>query len=119
MSDSLKEREKAFEAKYHLDQEVQFRVQARRNKLFGLWIADMLGMAGGGAETYAKEMVRVNLEEVGDADILRKAMADLDEQEVDMTEGRLKMHLEKLMAQARTEVMDEVSQGKQAISHEP
>ena len=119
MTDSFKEREKAFEAKYHMDQDIQFKVQARRNKLFGLWAAEELGMAGGGAEAYAREVVETNLDEVGDGDIIRKVMADFEEKELEMTPGRLEIKLGRFMEEAKTQVMGEIEAGRQDLSHEP
>ena len=66
------EREKSFEKKFELDQELQFKVKARRNKLLGLWAAGLLGKTGADAEAYAKEVVAADFEEAGDTDVLRK-----------------------------------------------
>ena len=71
------EREKAFERKFVHDEELRFRATARRNKLFGLWIAEKLGFSGGEADDYAKTVVKADLQEAGDEDILRKVEADL------------------------------------------
>ena len=66
------DRERAQEAKYALDQETQFKVAARRNKLLGLWAADLMGMTGDDAQAYAKTVVLSDLEEVGEEDVFRK-----------------------------------------------
>ena len=71
------DRESAFENKFAHDQEIAFKVTARRNKLFGLHIAHKLGKQGDAAEAYAKEVVLSDLQEKGDEDILGKALADL------------------------------------------
>ena len=63
-------REKAFEDKYKHDQELQFRVEVRRNKLLGLWAAELLSKDD--AEAYAKEVVSAKFEEPGDADLVHK-----------------------------------------------
>lgn len=109
MSDAFQDREKAFEAKFQHDQELEFRARARRNKLLGLWAAEAMGMAGGGAETYARDVVLADLEEPGDEDVLRKVLSDLHQHEVDMTEGRLRIKLDKMMAIAREQIMTEAS----------
>ena len=70
-------REKAFEAKYEHDQELQFKVNARRNKLLGLWAAGLLGKAGADADAYAKEVVMADFEKPGDSDVMHKLMTDL------------------------------------------
>ena len=67
------DREKAFEDKYKHDADLQFRVEVRRNKLLGLWIAEMLGKAGDDAESYAKEVVSSDFEEPGDDDVVAQS----------------------------------------------
>jgi hypothetical protein len=71
------DRENAFEAKYAHDSEMQFRAEARRNKLVGLWAAGLLGKAGDDAAAYAMEVVSADFEEPGDEDVVRKVVADL------------------------------------------
>lgn len=107
MADAFHDREQAFEAKFKLDEELEFRARARRNKLLGLWAAEAMGMAGGGAEAYARQVVAVDLEEPGDEDVIRKVMKDLSEHDVDMTEGRLRIKLEKMLQAAREQIMKE------------
>ena len=75
---TFEEREKGYEAKFKRDQEFQFKATARRNKLLGLWAADKLGLSGGDADAYAKEVVVADFEEPGDEDVLRKVAEDLD-----------------------------------------
>ena len=71
------DRERAFESKFALDAEMQFRAVARRNKLLGLWAAGLLGKTGAEAEAYAVEVVKSDFAEAGDDDVLRKVAADL------------------------------------------
>jgi hypothetical protein len=75
MSEAFKDREKGFERKYQLDQEQAFKVQTRRDKLFGLWVATQLGKSD--ADGYAKEVVASNFERPGDEDMLGKVRSDL------------------------------------------
>jgi hypothetical protein len=110
MADAFQDREKAFEAKFKHDQELEFRARARRNKLLGLWAAETMGMAGGGAVAYARQVVAVDLEEHGDADVIKKVLADLANHDVEMTEGRLQIKLGKMMDIARQQIMTESSQ---------
>lgn len=77
MSDAFSDREKGFERKYQLDQEQQFRALARRDKLFGQWVAGHFGLSGAEAEKYAQEVVDSNFEKPGDEDMLAKVRADL------------------------------------------
>ena len=74
------ERENAFEAKFALDSELQFKAEARRNKLIGLWAADLLGIEGEKAKDYALDVIRSDFEEPGDDNVLRKLTADFETQ---------------------------------------
>jgi len=101
------DREKAFEQKYKHDQELQFKVEVRRNKLLGLWVAEMLDLKGDDAQAYAKEVVSADFEEPGDADLVRKVLADLEAKSVDMNEHRLRKNMDELTVVAKTQIMNE------------
>lgn len=101
------EREKAFEDKYKHDQELQFKVEVRRNKLLGLWVAEMLDLKGEDAQAYAKEVVSADFEEPGDADLVRKILGDLEDKNVDMNEHRLRKKMDELTGVAKTQIMKE------------
>jgi hypothetical protein len=101
------DREKAFEQKYKHDQELQFKVEVRRNKLLGLWVAEMLDLKGDDAQAYAKEVVSADFEEPGDADLVRKVLADLEAKSVDMNEHRLRKKMDELTVVAKTQIMNE------------
>ncbi len=100
-------REKAFEDKYKHDQGLQFRVEVRRNKLLGLWAAEMLDKTGADAEAYAKEVVAADFEEPGDADLVRKVLGDLEAYGVDMSEPRLRKKMGEVLEIAKQQVMNE------------
>ncbi|GAB3459032.1 DUF1476 domain-containing protein [Insolitispirillum peregrinum] len=110
MADAFHDREQAFEAKFKHDQELEFRARARRNKLLGLWAAETMGLAGGGAEAYARQVVAADLEEPGDNDVIRKILKDLADHDVEMTEGRLLIKISKMMDLAREQIMTEASE---------
>ncbi len=74
---TFEDREHAFEAKYAHDAEMQFRAEARRNKLVGLWAAELMGKTGDAAAAYALEVVQADFEEAGIEDVVRKLAADL------------------------------------------
>ena len=99
------DRENAFESKFAHDAEMQFKAEARRNKLLGLWAAGLMGKSGDAAAEYAKEVVKADFEEAGDEDVYRKVAGDLgtlaDEQTI-----RSKMR--ELMAEAKAQLMNEV-----------
>jgi hypothetical protein len=101
------DREKAFEQKYKHDQELQFKVEVRRNKLLGLRVAEMLDLKGDDAQAYAKEVVSADFEEPGDADLVRKVLADLEAKSVDMNEHRLRKKMDELTVVAKTQIMNE------------
>jgi len=103
------EREKGFEAKYKHDQELQFKVSARRNKLLGLWAAELLGLSGDDAAAYAREVIESDFDEPGDDDVLRKVHGDLSAKGADKSEHQVRKHMDELMDVARRQIMEEVS----------
>ncbi|WP_170324826.1 DUF1476 domain-containing protein [Ruegeria arenilitoris] len=98
------EREYAFEAKFAHDEEMQFKAQARCNKLLGLWAAEKLGKTGADAEDYAKAVVTADLEEAGHEDVVRKVSGDLGSLSSD-DEVRAKMA--ELLPEAKAQVLSE------------
>ncbi len=101
------DREKAFEAKYKLDQETAFKVNARRDKLLGLWAAELMGLSGVTAEDYAKAVVEADFEEPGDADVVRKLLKDFAAKGVEMDERHLRKQMDKLMHVAHDQIVSE------------
>jgi hypothetical protein len=99
------DRERAFETKYARDQEMQFRVIARRNRLLGAWAARLMGLTEVEAENYAKDVVRADFEEAGDEDVIRKLLGDLTSAGVDMDEARIREALEHRSVEARRQLM--------------
>ncbi|MDJ0609950.1 MAG: DUF1476 domain-containing protein [Kiloniellales bacterium] len=104
---TFNDREKAFEDKYKHDQELQFKVEVRRNKLLGLWLGELLGKSDAEADAYAKEVVASDFEEPGDADLVRKVMADLEAAGADLSEHRLRKKMEELLVEAKEQIMNE------------
>lgn len=98
-------REEGFEKKFAHDEELKFKAHARRNKLLGLWAADLLGKTGPDADAYAKEVVLADFEEAGDDDVARKVIADLAPKGVSETEVRAKMN--ELLATAVAQIQAE------------
>ena len=72
------DRRNAFEKQFAHDEDLRFKATARRNKLFGLWVAERLGKTGEDADSYAKSVVLADFEEAGDEDVLRKVRKDLE-----------------------------------------
>ncbi len=104
MNSSFDDREKGFEAKYRHDEEIQFKITARRNKLLGLWAADRMQITGADAEAYAREVVVSDFEEPGHDDVVRKVLADLDAKNVGVDELRLLKEMERLTGEAREQI---------------
>lgn len=101
------EREQAFENKFKHDEELMFRIHARRAKLIGLWAAEKLGLTGEDAQAYAKQIVAVDFEEPSHHDILRKLRTDFDAKGVDCSDHRIEKEMESLLDTARTQIMTE------------
>lgn len=74
---SFQDREKAFEAKFARDEELQFKIIARRNRLLGEWAASKMGLTREETDAYAKAVVQADFEEAGDEDVIRKVLGDL------------------------------------------
>lgn len=101
------EREKGFEAKYRHDQETQFKIGARRNRLLGMWAAEKLGLSGGEAEAYAKQVVAADFEKPGDSDVLDKVVADFQAKGVALGAGEVRKEMDRLISVAREQVLAE------------
>jgi hypothetical protein len=101
---SFEDRRKGQEGKFAHDAELRFKAEARRNKLLGLAVAEMLGKTGDDAAAYAKEVVASDFEEAGDDDVVRKVLADLKVGGVDMSETDLRSKMADLMDEAIAQV---------------
>ena len=97
-------RTKAFEKRFALDEERRFKAEVRRNRLLGFWAAERLGITGDAAATYANEVVAADLEEAGDADVVRKIMGDLAAKGAAVTEQAIRAKMNDFTAQALAEV---------------
>lgn len=99
------DRENAFENKFAHDSEMQFKAEARRNKLVGLWAAGLLGKSGDDAAAYAMEVVSADFEEAGIEDVVRKVAGDLAGK-ASADEVRAKMV--ELLPVAKAQLMSEI-----------
>jgi len=98
------DRESAFENKYAHDEEMNFKAEARRNKLLGLWAADLMGKTGDDAAAYAREVIKADFEEAGYEDVVRKVAADLgDKADADTIRAKL----DELIVVAKGQLMEE------------
>ncbi len=101
---TFNDRENAFENKYAHDAEMQFKAEARRNKLLGLWAAGLMGKDADDAAAYAKEVVASDFEEAGDEDVYRKVSGDLGDK---ASEAEIRTKMVELMAVAKAQLLDE------------
>jgi len=104
MSDSFKDREKGFENKFARDLELQFRANARRNRLLGHWAAQLLGKSGDDEVRYALDVVKADFQEAGHEDVFRKLKEDLGGRADDAT---IRAKAAEYLEVAKSQLMDE------------
>ena len=100
------DRERAFETKFARDEEMQFRLTARRNKLLGQWAAGKMNLTPEEADAYAKAVVQADFEEAGDEDVIRKLVGDLTAAGVDVDEAAVRLAIEEQTVEAKRQLMD-------------
>ena len=101
------DRERAFEAKFAHDEDMRFRLLARRNRLLGMWAAKLMNLSPAEAESYAVDVVRADFEEAGDEDVIRKVLGDLTGAQVEMDEAEIREQLEFKTAEAKRQLMQQ------------
>ena len=97
-------RKEGYESKFARDEELRFKSTARRNKLLGLWAAEKLGKTGDDAQTYAREVIRADMQEAGDEDVFRKIRKDFDDAGVDQSDHQIRRTMDEMMAEAIMQV---------------
>lgn len=102
------ERERAFENKFARDQEMTFRIIARRNRLLGLWAAELMKLTPEEADAYAKAVVQADFEEAGDEDMVRKLYGDLVSAQVEIEETAIRTVMDEKLVEARRQLMDSI-----------
>jgi hypothetical protein len=103
---SFDDRERAFETKFARDEEMAFRITARRNRLVGQWAAAKMGLTPEETDAYAKAVVQADFEESGDEDVIRKLVGDLAAADTDIGETEVRRALEEAMVDARRQLME-------------
>lgn len=103
---SFQDREKAFEAKFARDEELQFKIIARRNRLLGEWAAVKMGLTKEETEAYAKAVVQADFEEAGDEDVIRKVLGDLTSAGVDADDMMVRSALDEKAVEARRQFIE-------------
>lgn len=100
------DRERAFETKYARDEEMLFRITARRNRLLGQWAAEKMGLTAAETDAYAKAVVQADFEEAGDEDVVRKLLGDLTAAGVDIDENSVRKALHDQSVEARRQLIE-------------
>ena len=100
------DRENGFEKKFQMDQELQFKVNSRKNRLLGMWAAGQLGKTGGEAEAYAKDVVLADFDKPGDDDVIAKVAKDLAAKGLDAAMVRKQANI--CLEEAKKQLMAEV-----------
>jgi hypothetical protein len=104
---SFEDREKGFERKFAHDEELKFKATARRNRLLGLWAADLLGITGDDAQAYAREVIKADLAAPGDEDVFQKIRADFDAKGVDQSDHQIRRQMTDLLGEAVAQIESE------------
>jgi len=101
------EREKSFEKKFALDQDLKFRAESRRNKMIAEWAGAKIGLSGTALEDYVKAVRKADLEEKGDDDVFRKIRSDLDAKGIAVTDTDIRDAMYKFLETAVTQIQGE------------
>jgi hypothetical protein len=107
---TFEERQKGFERKFALDEELKFKATARRNRLLGLWAAGEMGITGDAAQAYAREVVKADLAEPGEEDVFRKIRADFDAKGVNQSDHQIRRMMAEMMSQAIAQIESEAKE---------
>jgi hypothetical protein len=100
------DRQRAFESKFAHDEEMKFRLVARRNRLLGEWAAAKMGLSEEETSSYAKDVIRADFEEAGDDDVVRKLLGDLTAAGVDTDEAKIRETLAHKHVEARRQLIE-------------
>ena len=103
------ERERDFDLKFERDEEMQFRITARRNRLLGEWAARQMGLSEVETEAYAKDVVRADFEEAGDETVIRKVLGDLISAGVDGEASLVREALGQKLVEARRQIIEQTN----------
>ena len=102
------ERQKGFEKKFEKDQELQFKATARRNRLLGLWAAELMGLKAEAADAYAKDVVKSDFDRPGEEDVVEKVLNDFKAKNVTQSDHQVRRKMDELFGVAKQQLMTEV-----------
>ena len=100
------DRERGFETKFARDEEMAFRILARRNRLLGEWAARLMGLTEAETAAYAKDVIRADFEEAGDEDVIRKLLGDLTAAGVETDDAIIRAEVSHKEVEARRQLME-------------
>ena len=103
------DRERAFETKFAHDEDMKFRITARRNRLLGEWAARQMGLTDAESESYAKDVIRADFEEAGDNDVIRKVLGDLTAAGIEIDEEKIAEALRNKEIEARRQIIEQTN----------
>ena len=98
------DREHAYEAHFALEAQLEFKAEARRDRLLGLWAGERLGLSGDDLENYVLSVMRADLREPGDHDVYQKVLADLADKDAHVRPQDVRERMDAFLIQARAEV---------------
>ena len=101
---TMRDRESGFEAKFASDEELEFKAQARRDRLVAEWIGEKLGLSGDALGDYVTSVWRADLQSPGDQDVFDKVMSDVETRGLTVTGAELRAKMDEFLARARTEL---------------
>lgn len=104
---SMEERKKVAETKFRHDKEMEFKAEARRNKLLGLWAAELMSLSQAETTDYIREVIEADFEEAGDEDVFRKIRADFDARGIEQSDHQIRRAMAECMEEARRQVASE------------
>jgi len=101
MNDKFKEREKGFEKKFVKDEELQFKIQARSNKYIAEYVCSILGKPDKERESYTQEIIKADMEEAGQEDVVRKIKKDFQSASISVEDSEIRNQMEKALLRAK------------------
>jgi hypothetical protein len=104
---SFKDREKSFEKKFVMDEELKFKAESRRNRLLGQWAAAKLGLSGAAVDDYVKAVRKADLAQKGDEDVFQKIKKDLADKGLSVPDGEVRRAMDEFLADAARQIQAE------------
>lgn len=105
--DGMEERKKVAETKLRHDEEMEFKVAARRNKLLGRWAAELMNLSQSETVDYIRQVIEADFEEAGDEDVFRKIRADFDAKGIEQSDHQIRRTMTDYMEEARRQIASE------------